>query len=194
MHTYLTLTYARAHKELYALAHWGRVTHISFGNITYNQHITSVGSDNGLSRSPRQAIIWNNAVLLLIGPIGTRFGRTMFEIHFHSRVYLGKCRLGNDGHFVSASRCCIHMYPNDIIKTNHFNKNIVNATHSGSRLLSMICHICSILNKNPCTQRGRHRVAQGLLFKHKSPACVQGFSSNLEHQIAYNIYSIWSNI
>ena len=99
MHTYLRKTYPRAHTEIYALALWGRVTHISFGNKICNQHITSVGSDNGLSPSPRQTIIWNNAVLLSIGPIGTRFGQTMFEIHFHSRIYIWKCRLGNYGSF-----------------------------------------------------------------------------------------------
>ena len=44
------------------LTHWGRVTHICVGNQTIT------GSDNGLSPDRRQAIIWTNARMLLIGP------------------------------------------------------------------------------------------------------------------------------
>ena len=35
--------------------------------------LTSIASDNGLSRGRRQAIICNNAGILLIGPLGTNF-------------------------------------------------------------------------------------------------------------------------
>ena len=49
------------------LTHWGRVTHICVGTLTI------IGSDNGLSPSRRQAIIWTNAGLLLIGPLGKNF-------------------------------------------------------------------------------------------------------------------------
>ena len=47
------------------LTHWGRVTHICVSKQT------SIGSDNGLSPGRRQAIIWANAGILLIGPLGT---------------------------------------------------------------------------------------------------------------------------
>ena len=49
------------------LTHWGRVMHICVGNATI------IGSDNGLSPERRQAIIWTNAGILLIGPLGTNF-------------------------------------------------------------------------------------------------------------------------
>ena len=49
------------------LTHWGRVTHICVGKQTI------IGSDNGLSPGRRQAIIWTNAGILLIGPLGTNF-------------------------------------------------------------------------------------------------------------------------
>ena len=49
------------------LTHWGRVTHMCVGNLT------TVGSGNGLSPGRRQAIIWTNARILLIGPLGTNF-------------------------------------------------------------------------------------------------------------------------
>ena len=56
------------------LTHWGRVTHICVGNLT------NIDSDNGLSPGRRQAIIWPNAGLLLIGPLGTNFNEILIEI------------------------------------------------------------------------------------------------------------------
>ena len=60
------------------LTHWGRVTLICVGNLT----ITA--SDNGLSPGRRQAIIWTNAGILLIGPLGTNFSEILIEIHIFS--------------------------------------------------------------------------------------------------------------
>ena len=56
------------------LTHWGRVTHICVDNLTI------IGSDNGLSPGQRQAIIWTNAVILLIGPLGTNFSEILIKI------------------------------------------------------------------------------------------------------------------
>ena len=82
------------------LTHWGRVTHICVSKLTI------IGSYNGLSPDRRQAIIWTNAGLLLIGPLGTNFSEILIEIqHFHSRKCIWKCRLQNGGHFVSAPMC-----------------------------------------------------------------------------------------
>ena len=58
------------------LTHWGRVTHICVSKLTI------IGSDNGLSPDRRQAIIWTNAGLLLIGPSGTNFSEILIEIIF----------------------------------------------------------------------------------------------------------------
>ena len=41
---------------------------------------TIIGSDNGLSPGRRQAIIWTNAVILSIGPLGTNFNETLIEL------------------------------------------------------------------------------------------------------------------
>ena len=60
------------------LTHWGRVTHICVSELTI------IGSDNGLSPGRRQAIIWNNAGMLLIGPLGTNFSKILIEIHIFS--------------------------------------------------------------------------------------------------------------
>ena len=46
--------------------------------------LTIIGSDNGLSPRRRQAIIWTNAGILLIGPLGTNFSEILIEIHTFS--------------------------------------------------------------------------------------------------------------
>ena len=56
------------------LTHWGRVTHICVSKLTI------IGSDNGLSPDLRQAIIWTNSGILLIGPLGTNFNEISIEI------------------------------------------------------------------------------------------------------------------
>ena len=42
--------------------------------------LTSIGSDNGLSPDRHQAIIWTNAGIMLIGPLGTNFIEILIEI------------------------------------------------------------------------------------------------------------------
>ena len=56
------------------LTHCGRVMHICVSKLTI------IGSDNGLSPGRRQAIIWTNAGILLIGPLGTNFSEILIEI------------------------------------------------------------------------------------------------------------------
>ena len=75
-----------------ALTHWGRVTHICISKLTI------IGSDNGLSPDRHQAIIWTNAGILLIGPLGTNFSEILIEIHafsfkkVHLKMSSGKWR------------------------------------------------------------------------------------------------------
>ena len=66
------------------LTHWGRVRHICVVDLTI------IGSDNGLSPGRRQAIIWTNAGILLIGPLGTNLSEILIEIQTFS---LKKIRL-----------------------------------------------------------------------------------------------------
>ena len=47
-------------------------------------NLTIIGPDNGLSPGRRQAIIWTNAGILLIGPLGTNFSEIVIEIHTFS--------------------------------------------------------------------------------------------------------------
>ena len=50
------------------------MTHICVSKLTI------IGLDNGLSPDRRQAIIWTNVGLLLIGPLGTNFSEILIEI------------------------------------------------------------------------------------------------------------------
>ena len=43
--------------------------------------LSITGSDNGLSSDRRQAIIWTNASILIIGTLGTNFNEILIEIH-----------------------------------------------------------------------------------------------------------------
>ena len=43
-------------------------------------NLTIIGSDNGLAPGQRQAIIWINARILLIRPLGTNFNERWIEI------------------------------------------------------------------------------------------------------------------
>ena len=56
------------------LTHWGRVTHICVSKLTI------IGSDNGMLPEQPQAIIWTNAGILLIGPLGTNSSEILIEI------------------------------------------------------------------------------------------------------------------
>ena len=74
------------------LTHWGRATHICVGKLT------TIGSDNSLSPGRRQAIIWTNARILLIGPWGTNFSEILIKIYaflftkMHLKMSSGKWR------------------------------------------------------------------------------------------------------
>ena len=74
--------------------------HLCVGNLTI------IVSDNGSAPGRRQAIIWTNVGILLIGPLGTNFSEILIEIITFS---LKKMRLkvlsGNGGYFASASMC-----------------------------------------------------------------------------------------
>ena len=64
--------------------HWGRVTHICVSNLSI------IGSENGLSPGRHQAIIWTDAGISLIWPLGTNFSEISIEMQQFS---LKKVRL-----------------------------------------------------------------------------------------------------
>ena len=97
------------------LTHWARVMHICISKLTI------VASDNGLSPGRRQAIIWTNAGILLIGPLGTNFNEILIEIHiisfkkFHLKMSSGKRRPSCLGLNVLTHWCLVaHIYINEL--------------------------------------------------------------------------------
>ena len=72
------------------LTHWGRVTHICASELTI------IGSDNGLSPSRRQAMVWTSAGILLIRPSGTNFSESKSMFFSFKKMNLkmssAKCR------------------------------------------------------------------------------------------------------
>ena len=60
------------------LTNWGRVTYICISKLTI------LDSDNVLSPARPQAIIWNNARILLIKPLGKNFSEILIELYTFS--------------------------------------------------------------------------------------------------------------
>ena len=57
---------------------------LSHAAILRLSKLNIIGSDNDLSPVCRQAIIWTNAGILLIGPLGTHFSEMLIEIYTFS--------------------------------------------------------------------------------------------------------------
>ena len=63
--------------------------YLFFKSLRLGDQLTNTGSDNGLSPGRHQAIIWTNAGILLIGPLGTYFNVIWIEISIFSfRKYI----------------------------------------------------------------------------------------------------------
>ena len=89
------------------LTHWGRVTLICVGKQTI------IGSDNGLSPSRRQAIIWTNARILLIQTPGTNFSEILSEIPtFSFKKTHMKTSSAKRWPFCLGLNVLTHLYPN----------------------------------------------------------------------------------
>ena len=68
-----------AQRKVSPLEEYWRSPALVSRSMTYPA-ITIIGSDNGLSLGRRQAIIWANAGMLLIGPLGTGFREMLIGI------------------------------------------------------------------------------------------------------------------
>ena len=90
--------------EVQLLKLWGYI--IEAGWRIYVSKLNIIGSDNGLSPDRRQAIIWTNAGILLIWPLGTHFSDMLIEINTSSfkKIYF-KMSCEKWWQSVSASMC-----------------------------------------------------------------------------------------
>ena len=111
------------------LTHRGRVTHICVGSLTIN------GSDNGLSPGRRQAIIWTNDGILLIGTLGTNVSEIWIEI---LTFLFKKIRFEN----VVCEMASICLGLNELTK---YSGNIPNNKYGGIHL----CSSCEYIARHP---------------------------------------------
>ena len=117
------------------------MTHICVGNLSV------IGSDNGVSPGWRQAINWNNAGILLIGPLGTNFSEILIQLVAFSfnkmrlKVSIAKLRLyclginvlkGRDYH-LSFLHC----------QGSHKDLLLWSETDTGDDLLLNLCQVIS---------------------------------------------------
>ena len=121
------------------LTYWGRVTHRCASRLTIT------GSNNGLSHGPRQAIIWTNAGILLIGSLGTNFSENLIEILTFSFT---KMRLKVS----SAKRRPFCLGLNVLITHSRTHSRTLPLTHSHTRHLTVLnmvdLHVCFNLTVN----------------------------------------------
>ena len=134
------------------------MTHICVGKLT------TTCSDNGLSPGRRQAILWTNAGIMLIGPLGANFGDILSEIQtfslrkIHLKIPSAKCcpfHLGLNGLTIVmlfAALCCIgrnynrtllyHASETDFILKIFPKKIAFDGNHNFCYSISWISTIC----------------------------------------------------
>ena len=111
---------------------YSRVVHICISKII------TIDSDNGLSPDRHQAIIWTNAGILLLGPLGTNVSEIMID--WSSYIFIQQSgfetRLRNGGHFVQGEEelncvqsLCDIAYSIGIQKVEHHYLNSQKASH-----------------------------------------------------------------
>ena len=103
------------HVKSDSLTHWGWVTHI------YISKLSIFDSDNGLLPGRRQAIIWTNAGLLLIRPLGTNFSEILIEILTFSfkKMHL-KVSSEKQWPFCLGHNVLTHMAPLSVVNLKEF--------------------------------------------------------------------------
>ena len=74
-----------------------------YASVNYN----IISSDNGLPPLRCQAIIWTNAGMLLVGPVGTSYSEIYIKIQqlSHKKMHLSMTYMQNGHHFVLVSMC-----------------------------------------------------------------------------------------
>ena len=147
------------------------MTHICVGKLTI------IGSYNGLSPQRRQAIIWTNAGLLLIGPSGTNFNEMLIAIHTFSvkkirlkMSYAKWCpfRLGlnvlNPEYYEFSSRMANNQSPGWILPLDEMNRrqnrhcDIINLEYPSQSRCRVFFHGCYIRSESRiCTGKGIYR-------------------------------------
>ena len=107
------------------LTHWGQVTHICVSKLTNS------GSDNDLWPGRRQAVIWTNAGILLIWPLGTNFNEILIEMYIFSFKKMHLKMLSVKWHPLCLG---INVLTSDIMQSNITHLCILHNSHKKYQL------------------------------------------------------------
>ena len=170
--------------------------------------LTIIGSDNGLSPERRQAIIWTNPGILLIGPLGTNFNEISTEIHtfsckkMHLKMSSAQWRLFRLGLNVS-TRLLAASPRSEINSCLSFTRKPFNSRNNVilrymERLTSMYIYVYIIFFKSPHLPEGqRSREVQlsqkwlGKEMNHPTQNCWR-IGSQIPPIIDITVISQWS--
>ena len=170
--------------------HWGRVTHICVGNLAI------IGSDNGLLPARSQAIIWTNAWILLIGPLGPNFNEILFEIWtFSLKKMRSKVSSAKWWPFLSQPQCVKGLWQHHIVILLYSNTGArAHFADDFSITIQMWWefHFALIqISKNPLLQIFAHATTAKLLH-HVQIFVVSCWPGNeLQRKEIFILYEFW---
>ena len=142
----------RTHRTRIKLTHWGRVTYMCASKLTIS------ASDNGLSPGRRQAIISTNAVIMLIGPLGTNLCEILNEIYIFSLKNAFENVVWEIATILSRSQYVTREMPKEI--STHYNKFNPNLYPVARRV-----NTHSILGFSPAVKSHLMQMELDVLFK-----------------------------
>ena len=140
-----------------------------------------IGSDNGLSPDRRQAIIWTNAGLFLIGPLGTNFSEILIEIltfsfkKMHLKVSSAKRR-----------PFCLGL---NVLSTTKHNTKKRERCYSWYTLWNNPSHDAHIPDKQRCVATGLELQCNEFPEMDKCPPIAEGKMKNIPKKITRKIFA-----
>ena len=138
IHDYHTKICTIDHIMIFIWTRWGRAMHVCIRKLTI------IGSENSLSSSRRQTIIWTNDEILLIGPFETNFSEILIGIHtFSFKKCIWICCLWNGHSFCFSLNVLTHS-PQKMAK---WAKKIP-STHSGEKCLDFPKYLSFSVSKD----------------------------------------------
>ena len=105
-----------------------------------------IGTDNGLSPGRRQAIIWTNAGILLIGLLGTNFSEILIEICIFSFKKMHLKLSGKWPPFCLGLNVLRLLYPKASVNTFYQAVSLRGDTRYNMRISSKNKKVCSFKN------------------------------------------------
>ena len=117
---------------------------------------TIIGSDNGLAPGRRQAIIWTNAGILLIWPLGTNCCEIVIEIQpfplkrMHLKMPSAKWRPICLGHYLNQRWNIVNMTLRNKLAWSINRKATIFIDENASE--NVVCEMAAILSRAQCVR------------------------------------------